>query len=197
MAEHPSPELLRISTPLDEELNRKHSGWSMFRFRREKKSMSISSIQTYANVASFRIVMAGLSSPAQIFRITMHFPLPKTIPTYCWDKKQSLSEIHAACVLHRDIYVYNILVLLGDRHVMWVNFDESTCGSDTLWRTKPTLGKLALGWDFLYHSRVSPYISQLDSLNGADDIWTSLLESISTSAASSIRYLTIHLVNVQ
>lgn len=100
-------------------------------------------------------------------------------------------------MLHRDIYVYNILVLLGDRHVMWVNFDESTCGSDTLWRTKPTLGKLALGWDFLYHSHVSPYISQLDSLNGADDIWTSLLESISTSAASSIRYLTIHLVNVQ
>ena len=70
---------------------------------------------------------------------------------------KGLHKIHATYVLHGDVNSRNIL-LMPDNRVMWCDFDESTCGSETVWRKKLTreklLSELKLGWDLLYPSLV-------------------------------------------
>lgn len=71
---------------------------------------------------------------------------------------RSLCKIHKAYVLHGDPRRHNLFVLPGGR-VVWIDFDNSTCGSDKHHKKKLSRQKLfdelASTWTLLYMHLVS------------------------------------------
>lgn len=75
-------------------------------------------------------------------------------PTVAKAALEALHKCHTAHVLHDDLTHGNILLLPGDR-IMWIDFDKSTCGTETKWNNRLTrqrlLSELSEAWSDFYN----------------------------------------------
>ncbi|KAJ3555307.1 hypothetical protein NM688_g2650 [Phlebia brevispora] len=166
--------LLKLYTDRDpdEEYTSDEVGWPMFRFRREKEA--------YAHLLHSGACAKGIvphcygwfdpkerdffpnllddrRPPKAI--LLEYFPEAEqlsvlNITSEIADKAlRGLYEIHASYVLHGDINKRNVLVLSNGR-VVWIDFDESTCGTETRCDRRLTrqklLEELSFAWIIFY-----------------------------------------------